>query len=148
MLEGQRRILGLLVVFLGGLLVGSALVIFFQAKPQPEADTSRLKDLLHSAAQKAIELPPLADAEVELTIERAKLDEEIERIKALAARFGGTAVQGAGDEAGTDVLAEISPKFTDQFVEALRHPEKQPVADLRPADNQTGLVQVRLKFPT
>jgi hypothetical protein len=148
MLEGQRKIFGLLGVFLGGLLVGSALIIFFQTKPQPEPDTSRLKDFLHSAAQKAIELPPLADAEVELTIERAKLDEEIERIKALAARFGGTAVQGAGDEAGTDVLAEISPKFTDQFLEALRHPEKQPVADLRPADNQTGFVQVRLKFPT
>jgi hypothetical protein len=148
MLERQRKILGLLVVFLGGLIAGSALVIFFQAKPQLEPDTSRLKDLLYNAAQKAIELPPLADAEVELTIERAKLDEEIERIKALAARFGGTAVQGVGDEAGTDVLAEISPKFTDQFLEALRHPEKQPAADLRPGDNQTGFVQVRLKFPT
>lgn len=148
MLEGQRKILGLLVVFLGGLLAGSALIIFFQAKSQPEPDTSRLKDLLDSAAQKAIELPPLADAEVELTIERAKLDEEIERIKTLAARFGGTAVQGVGDEAGTDVLAEISPQFTDQFLEALKHPEKRPVGDLRSGDNQTGFVQVRLKFPT
>jgi hypothetical protein len=148
MLAGQRKILGLLVVFFGGLLAGSALIILFQARPKPEPDTSRLKDLLHSAAQKAIELPPLADAEVELTIERAKLDEEIERIKTLAARFGGTAVQGVEDPAGTDVLAEISPKFTDQFLEALRHPEKQPVADLGPGDNQTGFIQVRLKFPT
>jgi hypothetical protein len=148
MLEGQRKVLGLAVVFLGGLLAGITLIVLFQAKSQPEADTSRLKDLLHSAAQKAIELPPLADAEVELTIERAKLDEEIERIKTLAARFGGTAVQGVADETGTDVLAEISPKFTDQFLDALKHPEKQPVADLRAGDNQTGLVQVRLKFPT
>ena len=46
------------------------------------------------------------------------------------------------------MLAEISPKFTDQFLDALRHPEKQPVADLRAEDNQTGLVQVRLKFPS
>jgi hypothetical protein len=51
MLLGQRKILGLLVVFLGGLLAGSALIIFFQARPQPEPDTSRLKEL-HSAAQK------------------------------------------------------------------------------------------------
>jgi hypothetical protein len=148
MFDGQRKILGLLLVFLGGLLAGSALIIFFQARPQPEPDTSRLKDLLHSAAQKAIELPPLADAEVELTVERTKLDKEIERIKALAVRFGGTAVQGVGDEAGTDVLAEISPKFTDQFLEAVRHPEKEPVGDFRPGDTQTGFVQVRLKFPT
>src|SRR3984885_12737498 len=146
--EGQRKILVLAAVFLGGLIAGVAVVIFLQVKPEPVPDTSRLKDLLHSAAQKAIGLPPLADVEVELTIERAKLDEEIERIKALAARFGGTAVQGAGDVAGTDVLAEISPEFTGQFVDALRHPEKQPVTDLRPGDNQTGLVQVRLKFPT
>ena len=133
---------------MGGLLAGIALIILFQVKSQPEPDTSRLKDLLHSAAQKAIELPPLADAEVELTIERAKLDEEIERIKTLAAKFGGTAVEGVGDPAGTDVLAEISPEFTGQFLEALRHPEKQPVADLRPGDHQTGFIQVRLKFPT
>jgi hypothetical protein len=148
MLEGQRKILVLAAVFLGGLLAGIALITFFQARSQPEPDTSRLKDLLHSAAQKAIGLPPLADTEVELTIERAKLDEEIERIKTLAAKFGGTAIQGKGDETGTDVLAEIPPKFTDQFLEALRHPEKQPATDLRSGDSQTALVQVRLKFQT
>ena len=148
MLEGQRKIFLLVAVFFGGLLAGIALVMFLEAKPAPAPDTSGLKDLLHSTAQKVIGLPPLADVEVELTIERAKLDEEIERIKTLAARFGGTAVQGVGDVAGTDVLAEISPEFTDQFLEALRHPEKQPVADLRHGDDQTGFVQVRLKFPT
>jgi hypothetical protein len=146
MREAQRKIFVLAAVFLGGLLAGIALVIFLPAKPQPTPDTSRLQDLLHSTAQKAIGLPPLADAEVELTIDRRKLDKEIERIKTLAARFGGTAIQGAGDDSGTDVLAEISPKFTDQFLEALKHPEKQPVADLQAGDNQNALVQVRLKF--
>jgi hypothetical protein len=148
MIESQRKILVLVAVFLGGLLAGVGVIIFLQAKPSPAPDTSKLKDLLHNTAQREIGLPPLADIEVELTIDRGKLDEEIERIKTLAARFGGTAVQGVGDVAGTDVLAEISPEFTGQFLEALRHPEKQPVADLRPGDNQTGLVQVRLKFPT
>ena len=144
--KGQRRIFLLVAVFLGGLLAGIALIVLFQAKPAPAPDISRLKDLLHNTAQKEIGLPPLADIEVELTIDRAKLDEEIERIKALAARFGGTAVQGPGDNTGTDVLAEISPKFTDQFLEALKHPEKPPLSDFRAEDNQTALVQVRLKF--
>src|ERR1700719_36395 len=144
MVESQRKIFVLGVVFFGGLLAGVALAIFLQAKPEPVPDTSRLKDLLHSTAQKEIGLPPLADVEVELTIDRGKLDEEIERIKALAARFGGTAIQGAGDNTGTDVLAEISPKFTDQFLEALKHPEKQPVADFQAGDSQSALVQVRL----
>jgi hypothetical protein len=146
MVEGRRKILVLAAVFLGGLLAGGVLVMFFQAKPEPAPDTSRLKELLHSTAQQEIGLPPLADVEVELTIERGKLDEEIERIKALAARFGGTAVQGTRDNTGTDVLAEISPKLTDQFLEALKHPEKQPVVDLPAHDNENALVQVRLNF--
>jgi hypothetical protein len=146
MLEGQRKILILAAVFFGGLLAGIGLVIFLQTRPEPVPDTSNLKDLLHRAAQKEIGLPPLADVEVELTIERGKVDEEIERIKMLAARFGGTAVRGAGDDTGMDVLAEISPKFTDQFLEALKHPEKQPAADFQARDSDNALVQVRLKF--
>jgi hypothetical protein len=146
MVEGQRKIFLFVAVFFGGLLAGIALLLFLEAKPAPAPGTSGLKDLLHSTAQKMIELPPLADVEVELTIERRDLDQEIERIKRLAAKFGGTAVQGAGDESGTDVLAEISPKFTEQFLEALKHPEKQPVADFQAGENQNALVQVRLKF--
>jgi hypothetical protein len=146
MVEGQRKILVLAAVFFAGIVAGSAVLMFLQAKPEPAPDTSRLKELLHSTAQQEIGLPPLADVEVELTIERGKLDEEIERIKALAASFGGTAVQGSGDNSGTDVLAEISPKLTDQFLEALKHPEKQPVVDLPTGDNKNALVQVRLNF--
>src|ERR1700722_4518301 len=146
MLEGQRKILVLAACFFGGLLAGIGLVIFLQTRPEPVPDTSNLKDLLHRTAQKEIGLPPLADVEVELTIERGKVDEEIERIKALAARFGGIAVQGAGDDTGMDVLAEISPKFTEQFLEALKHPEKQPVTDFPARDSENALVEVRLKF--
>jgi hypothetical protein len=143
---GGRKILILAAVFLGGLFAGIASVIFLQPKPEPAPDTSKLKDLLHNTAQREIGLPPLADVEVELTIDRAKLDQEIERIKALAAKFGGTAIQGTGDDTGTEVMAEISPRFTGQFLEALKHPEKQPVADLQAEDNENALVQVRLKF--
>ena len=144
--EGRLKILVFAAVFFGGLFAGIGLVIFLQAKPEPAPDTSKLKDLLHHTAQQEMGLPPLADVEVELTIDRGKLDQEIERIKTLAAKFGGTAIQGTGDDAGTEVLAEISPRFTVQFLEALKHPEKQPVADLQAGDNQNALVQVRLKF--
>ena len=146
MREGQRKILVLAAVFFGGLIAGIAVVIFLQVKPEPVPDTSRLKELLHSTAQHEIGLPPLADVEVELTIERGKLDEEIERIKALAARFGGTAIQGIGDDSETDVLAQISPKLTDRFLEALKHPEESPAVEPASGDQQNALVQVRLKF--
>jgi hypothetical protein len=144
--EGRRKIVILAAVFFGGLFAGIALVIFLEAKSAPAPDTSKLKDLLHNTAQREIGLPPLADLEVELTIDRGNLDQEIERIKTLAAKFGGTAIQGMGDDTGTEVLAEISPKFTGQFLDALKHPEKQPLADLQAGDNQNALVQVRLKF--
>jgi hypothetical protein len=144
--KNQRKVLMLGAVFFGGLLAGIALVPFFQARPQPAVDASNLEDLLHHTAQTAIALPPLADAEVELTIDRAKLDEEIERIKALAAKFGGIAVQLVGDTNGTEVLAQVSPKYTSQFLEALKHPEKEPTDQLPSEDNQTALVEVRLKL--
>jgi len=146
MVESQRKIFVFGAVFFGGLLAGVALAIFLQAKPEPVPDTSRLRDLLHSTAQQEIGLPPLADVEVELTIERGKLDEEIERIKALAARFGGTAIQGIGDDSETDVLAQISPKLTDRFLEALKHPEEPQTVEPASGDQQNALVQVRLKF--
>src|ERR1700731_3027626 len=146
MVKVQRKILALGAVFLGGLVAGVALVIFLQAKPEPAPDTSRLKELLHNTAQQQIGLPPLADVEVELTIERGKLDEEIARIKALAARFGGTAVQGIGDDSETDVLAQISPKLTDRFVKALKNPEEPPAVQPASGDQRNALVQVRLKF--
>ncbi len=134
-------------VFCVGLFAGIALVLFFsQARPQPALNTSNLEDLLHNTAQTAISLPPLVDAEVELTIDRAKLDEEIERIKALAAKFGGTAVQLAGDNSGMEVLAQLSPKYTSQFLEAIKHPEKEPTDQVLSEDNQTAFVEVRLKF--
>src|ERR1700730_9671691 len=130
MVDHQRKILVLAGVFFGGLIAGIAFALFFQAKPAPAPDTSGLKEWLHSTAQQQIGLPPLADVEVELTIERGKLDEEIERIKALAVRFGGTAIQGIGDDSGTDVLAQISPKLTDRFLEALKHPDERPAVEL------------------
>ena len=144
--KGHRKVLMLGAVFCGGLLAGIVLVYLFQARPQPAPDTSKLEDLLQHTAQSAIAVPPLADAEVELTIDRAKLDEEIERIKTLAGKFGGTAVQGEGDSSGTEVLAQVPPKFTSQFLDALKHPEREPAAHLGSQDSQTALVQVRLKF--
>ena len=146
MFARRRNIFLIAGIFFLGLITGIGLVTFLQEKPRPEPDTSRLKDLLHDTAQSEIGLPPLADAEVELTIERGKLDEEIERIKTLAAKFGGTAVKGTVDDAGIDVLAEISPQYKDQFLDALKHPEKEPATEVKADNSQTALVQVRLKF--
>jgi len=147
MLKDQRNFVVLAVVFLAGLLAGSALIIFAPSKSEPAPDTSKLQDLLRNTAQKNIGVPPLTDAEVELSIERDKLDKEVERIKDLAAKFGGTAIVGTEDEKGTEVLAQISSRLADQFVEAVKHPEKKTVAETK-SDGETRatLVEIRLTF--
>jgi hypothetical protein len=136
----------LAAVFLAGLLAGSALVHFFPSKSEPPPDTSRLKELLQNTANKNMGVPPLTEAELELSIERDKLDREVERIKSLAEKFGGTAIVAPGDEKGTKLLAQISSCCANQFVEAVKHPEKEPVVGPKFDSETSALVEIRLTF--
>jgi len=145
MVKDQRKFLVLLVVFFAGLLAGIGLIIFFPSKSEPPPDTSKLRDLLLNTAQKNMGVPPLTDVGLELSIERDKLDKEVERIKSLATKFGGTAVVGAGDENSMKVLAQISPRWANEFVEAVKHPEKEPASEMKEEGKASALlVEIRL----
>jgi hypothetical protein len=145
MIKDQRKSLVLLAVFLAGLLAGVGLIIFFPSKSEPPPDTSKLRDLLLNTAQKNMGVPPLTDVGLELSIEREKLDKEIERIKNLATKFGGTAIVGPGDDKGMKVLAQISPRWANEFVEAVKHPEKEPaLAAKAEGDASALLVEIKL----
>lgn len=145
MVKDQRKFLVLLVVFFAGLLAGIGLIIFFPSKSEPPPDTSKLRDLLLNTAQKNMGVPPLTDVGLELSIERDKLDKEVERIKSLATKFGGTAIVGAGDENSMKVLAQISPRWANEFVEAVKHPEKEPAFEMKEEGKPIGLlVEIRL----
>jgi hypothetical protein len=92
-------------------------------------------------------MPEVTDTEVERLIDKPNLDTEVERIKRLAGKLGGTAVQGVGDEAGVDVLAEIPPELTHQFSDAVKDPAKEPVTSPQvPNKDAKALVVVKLKF--
>jgi hypothetical protein len=127
MITNLRNSLRLLAVFAAGLLAGILLTHFSPSKPEPPPDSSRLKDLLLNTAQRSMGVPPLSDIELDLSVERGKLDKEVERIRSLAAKFGGTAIVGSVGEKGKDVLAQISRDSALEFVDAVRHPEKEPV---------------------
>jgi hypothetical protein len=122
------------------------LVHFFPSKTVPPPDTSRLQELLLNTANKKMGVPPLTDAGLELSIERDKLDREVERIKSLAAKFGGTAIVAPGDDKGTEVLAQISSCCANQFVEAVQHPEKAPVVGPIPQASASAFVEIWLAF--
>ena len=145
MVKDQRKFLVLLTVFFAGLLAGIGLIIFFPSKSEPPPDTSKLRDLLLNTAQKNMGVPPLTDVGLELSIERDKLDKEIERIRNLATKFGGTAIVGPGDEKGMKVLAQISPRWANEFVEAVKHPEKEPPFGAKAeGDASALLVEIKL----
>jgi hypothetical protein len=56
-------------------------------------------------------------------------------------------VQGVGDEAGVDVLAEIPPEMTHQFSDAVKDPAKEPVTSPQvPTEDAKAFVAVKLKF--
>jgi hypothetical protein len=112
----------------------------------PPPDTSRLQELLLNTANKNMGVPPLTDAGLELSIERDKLDREVERIKSLAEKFGGTAIVAPGDEKGTEVLAQISSCCANQFVDAVQHPEKAPVVGPIPQASASAFVEIWLAF--
>jgi hypothetical protein len=146
MVKDQRKFFVLAAVFFAGLLAGVALIVFFPSQSEPAPDTSKLRDLLQNTAQKDIGVPPLTEVGLELSIERDQLDKEVERIKNLAAKFGGTAIVGTGNEKGTDVLAQISSCCANQFVEAVKHPEKEPVVAPKSNGEASALVEIRLTF--
>ncbi|MBV9392633.1 MAG: hypothetical protein JOY96_12160, partial [Verrucomicrobia bacterium] len=114
--------------------------------PTPgEPDTSAIKNSLHSVADRAIQMPNLADANIELTIDQTDLTTQVNRIKRLAEKFGGTAVEGIEDKTGTEVLAQIPPQFSQGFLQAIKEPNMEPVQPQHSVNAGTAFVQVRLK---
>jgi hypothetical protein len=145
----RRKKLAIAGIFLLGMICGVGvvcLVLFFPGR-RPAPDTSRLTATFEGAAQRTLRIPEVTDTEVERVIDKPNLDSEVERIKRLALKLGGTAVQGVGDEAGVDVLAEIPPEMTHQFSDAVKDPAKEPVTLPQvPTEDAKAFVAVKLKF--
>lgn len=145
----RRKKLAIAGIFLLGMIFGVGvvcLVLFFPGR-RSAPDTSRLTATFEGAAQRALRMPEVTDTEVERLIDKPNLDTEVERIKRLAGKLGGTAVQGVGDEDGVDVLAEIPPELTHQFSDAVKDPAKEPVTSPQvPNKDAKALVVVKLKF--
>jgi hypothetical protein len=142
----QRKTLGIAAIFVGGMIAGIVSLILFQNRPQTEPDTATLKHTLQAAAQDSIKLPDLAESNLQISIEKSKLDQEVSRIKKLAAKLGGAAVQGALAPDGTEILAEIPPQARARFIEAIRDPGEEAKIGMELDGSGSVLVNVTLKF--
>ena len=141
-----------LFIFAVGIIAGIVGLLLWQNRPQPTPDTSALKNSLQTAAQNAMNLPSFSDAKLQLEIERSQVDPEVNRIKKLATELGGTAVQGAVEADGTEVLAQIPPRSVDRFCMNVRnHDHDGSLENDRPPSAPdpaagTQIVEVKLKF--
>jgi hypothetical protein len=145
--KGQQKTLLIAAIFFGGMIAGVVIVLLLQNRPQPAPDTLTLRNALQTTAQNSMEVPSLSDANLQLVIDKSKLNQEIDRIKQLAEKFGGTAIQGILEIDGAELLAQIPPRFRNQFVEAAQDPLKEePAGDQAPEATGAILIGIRLKF--
>jgi len=125
---------GILAVALGG----------YWSRPRNEPDLSSLNHYLEGTAQKVLSLSKVADATVEVKINRVALQSEVDRIKDLAAKFGGSAVADSNSQTGADLLAVIPEQFADQFSEAVRVTSKTAPEGTPSPGAKTLLVEIKL----
>ena len=116
----------------------------YWSRPRNEPDLSSLNHYLEGTAQKVLSLSKVADATVEVKVSRAALQSEVDRIKDLAAKFGGSAVADSNSQTGADLLAEIPEQLADQFTEAVRVTSKAAPEGTPSLEEKTVLVEVKL----
>jgi len=125
---------GILAVALGG----------YWSRPRNEPDLSSLNHYLEGTAQKVLSLSKVADATIEVKVSRAALQSEVDRIKDLATKFGGSAVADSTSQTGADLLAVIPERFGDQFTEAVRVTSKTAPEGTPSPGAKTVLVEIKL----
>ena len=125
---------GILAVALGG----------YWSRPRNEPDLSSLNHYLEGTAQKVLSLSKVADATIEVKVSRAALQSEVDRIKDLATKFGGSAVADSNSQTGADLLAVIPERVGDQFTEAVRVTSKTAPEGTPSPGAKTVLVEIKL----
>jgi len=125
---------GILAVALGG----------YWSRPRSEPDLSSLNHYLEGTAQKVLSLSKVADATIEVKVSRAALQSEVDRIKELAAKFGGSAVADSNSQTGANLLAVIPEQFADQFTEAVHVTSKAAPQETPSPGAKTMLVEIKL----
>ena len=142
-MEKARRMFWIVGLILSAGILAVALRGYW-SRPRNEPDLSSLNHYLEGTAQKVLSLSKVADATVEVKVSRAALQSEVDRIKDLAAKFGGSAVADSNSQTGADLLAVIPERFGDQFTEAVRVTYKTAPEGTPSPGAKTVLVEIKL----
>lgn len=144
-MQKARRMFWIVGLILSAGILAVALRGYW-SRPRNEPDLSSLNHYLEGTAQKVLSLSKVADATVEVKVSRAALQSEVDRIKDLAAKFGGSAVADSNSQTGAeaDLLAEIPEQLANQFTEAVRVTSKAAPDGTPSPGEKTVLVEIKL----
>jgi hypothetical protein len=116
-----------------------------QENPTAAPDLTLLNESLRQSMESQLGAPLLTLNLMELTVSQQDLDSEIERLKNLASKLGGTeAINSLSAEADREFLFEIPEVYAKQFIEAVQDRTKL-VLEARPnSDDKRQVIEVKL----
>jgi hypothetical protein len=141
----SRIILSFIVLVLFSMAAGAIYLWLHRDHPGPAPDLTLLNESLHRSMESELATSSPTMNLVELNVKPPDLDSEIERIKDLAAKLGGSAtVNYLPAKLDRDLLVEIPPACARQFVEAVQDRTKLVLdAPLNP-DGKNQIIEVKL----
>jgi hypothetical protein len=135
------------LILLVGLGAAGIAIYFSLRKDRPTAppDLTLLNESLRQTMDGEIGKPLLAQNLVELTVGRRNLDSEIERIKDIATKLGGTvSVNHLAPGSDQTLLAEIPQAAVQPFIDAVKSGKGTVLPDSPNSGEKTRVIEVKL----
>jgi hypothetical protein len=116
-----------------------------QDSPSTSPDMTLLDENLRRSMESELGSPLLTSNLVELTVSPPELDSEIERLKDLASKLGGSGtVSNVSTEGDRELFFEIPQVYAKQFVEAAQDRTKLVLQALPSSTDKREVIEVKL----
>jgi hypothetical protein len=116
-----------------------------QDSPSTAPDMTLLNENLRRSMESELGSPLLTLNLVELTVSPQELDSEIERLKDLAAKLGGSGtVSNVSTEGDRELFFEIPQVYAKQFVEAAQDRTKLVLQALPSSTDKREVIEAKL----
>jgi hypothetical protein len=116
-----------------------------QDSPTAAPDMTLLNENLRRSMESELGGPLLTLNLIELTVSQQDLDSEIERLKNLASKLGGSGtVSNLSTEADRELFFEIPQVYARQFIEAAQDRTKLVLEALPNSTNKRQVIEVKL----
>jgi hypothetical protein len=140
-----RIILSCIAVALLGTVGAAIYRRLHQDSPTAAPDLTLLNENLHRSMESELGAPLLTANLIELTVSQQDLDSELERLKNLASKLGGTGtVNNLSAEADRELFFEIPQVYAKQFIEAVQDRTKLVLEAPVTSVDKKQIVEVKL----